>query len=140
MKRIVMLSIVAIVIVVFANGCFYMYGQARRIGEVRVQEQELALKKLERQPAVAHSVNGYKGIVANLNQYIVVNTIITGEVEKKSYALAPGQWVEDYLVPGEYTAISYRGNREIGRWTFHVGEQIKNYMGQKVHWYTFYDY
>ncbi|MDD5071286.1 MAG: hypothetical protein PHQ42_00955 [Patescibacteria group bacterium] len=137
MKRIVLI-LIAIAILANLNGCFYMYGQARRIGEVRVQEQELALTKLENQPVLAHRVNGYKGIVANLNQYLVINTIITGP-EKRSYALAPGQWVEDYLVSGEYTAISYHGNREVGRWTFPVGVQIQNYMGQKVHWYTYYN-
>jgi hypothetical protein len=139
MKKIVSV-LIAMIILANLNGCFYMYGQMRRIGEIRVQEQELALKKLERQPVFADRVNGYKGIVANLNQYMVVNTIIIGKMERKGYALAPGQWVEDYLVPGEYTAVSYHGNREVGRWTFRVGEQIQNYMGQKVHWYTYYNY
>jgi len=83
-------------------------------------------------------IMGYKGIVANTDQYATINTIINGP-ETKSYLLPPGLWIEDYLIPGDYVAVSYHKGQKIGLWEFTVGLQTQSYMGKKVHWYTYCD-
>lgn len=83
-------------------------------------------------------IMGYKGIVANTDQYATINTIINGP-ETKSYLLPPGLWIEDYLIPGDYVAVSYYKGQKIGLWEFTVGLQTQSYMGKKVHWYTYCD-
>ncbi|MDD5291260.1 MAG: hypothetical protein PHZ04_04085 [Patescibacteria group bacterium] len=83
-------------------------------------------------------IMGYKGIVANTDEYATVNTIIRGP-ETKSYLLPPGFWVEDYLIPGDYVAESFYHGQKIGSWKFTVGLQTQSYMGKSVHWYTYCD-
>ncbi len=106
------------------------------------QRDQLALAKLKGQPVLTKTINGvfqgYKGIVANLDNYRRVNIQIKGP-ETKSYFMGPGQSEEDYLLPGEYKAIFSRAGKIVSVSIFHVTVEQYSYMGEKVHWYAVYE-
>ena len=80
------------------------------------------------------------GIISNTDQYRPIRIVIRDEKgKKKSFFLAPNQWLTDYLADGEYTATAYRENREIGCWEFKVeSDVLHSYMGNEVYWYLVY--
>jgi hypothetical protein len=102
----------------------------------------LAVEKLKTQPVDVKSnsgaVQGYKGVLHNLYSSGRVNIIVSGP-ERKSYFLNSGERIEDFLLPGKYCATFFTNGRKVGEWKFAVGVQQHQYMGQKVHWYLFYD-
>ncbi len=106
------------------------------------QRDQLALKKLKSQPVLTKNIDGvfqgYKGLVANLDNYRRVNIQIVGP-EKKNYFLGPGQQKEDYLIQGGYTATARIGGAVVGIWKFTVGVDLYWYMNQQMHWYVEYD-
>ncbi len=152
-RNIILVSVIA-GMAMLLSGCGAFYGSEKQYQSgdwywladssqvTRQLEDKLAFEKLRSQSQMTGSQNGipqgFKGIVANLSRWRHVNTVIIGP-ERKSYFLAPGQQVVDYLIPGVYTAISYDGSMEIGRWNFRVGAQINNFMNTPCHWYTYYD-
>lgn len=124
----------------YKKGDWYLFAES---GEVaRIQQDKLALKKLETQPAQTGAADGvaqgYKGVVVNLSSYRRINIHLNGP-EKKGYFLGPGQSEEDYLIPGRYLATAYYNDRLVGSWSFGVGAEQYSYMGRKVHWYVYWD-
>lgn len=146
------LGLILLFITIFLPGCA-LYGDKVQYDKgdwywvtgsqevTRIEQDKLALKKLEAQPVQTATINGvkqgYKGLVSNLYSRRV-NIHINGPEEKR-YLLAAEQSEEDYLLPGTYIATAYRGGGLVGTWKFDVGVKQVSYMGQKVHWYLYYD-
>ena len=145
---------ILLVVMVWVAGCGALYGEKSQYDEgdwywitgsaevARIEQDKLALVKLKAQPVQTTFVDGvpqgYKGIVVNLDSRRRINIHIDGP-EKKRYFLGPGQTEEDFLIPGTYTAIFYKGQSIVGTWRFIVGAEQYSYMGRKVHWYTGYE-
>lgn len=123
----------------YDKGDWYFFGGSEEVA--RIKQDKLAIKKLESQPVQTASVDGvaqgYKGKVASANRNLV-NIIIRGP-ETKSFMLGPGKSEEeDYLTPGNYTATTYVGGRQLGYpWPFTVGVQQNKFLGKDYHWYVY---
>lgn len=158
MKTRSLLATVIAGLLIIATGCvgpFYtsesgfMKGKGKGIFSARAaadaQSERLALQILEEvrsgkwtDPDGNITPKGFRGKIANFYSYEMVNIIIAGPGLPKSYLLAAGQQIEEYLVPGEYTARMYIDGREIGRpWIFHVGMQTSSFLGVNYPWYIY---
>ncbi|MDP3043661.1 MAG: hypothetical protein Q8N21_04650 [bacterium] len=123
----------------YAQGDWYFIAGSEEV--TRIQQDKLAFKKLESQPAqVAFKEGvpqGYSGLVINLSKYTRYNFIISGP-ERKGYLLGPNESVDDNLIPGTYACAVYRAGRQIGQpWVFHVTAQKHIFMGKEYHWYIY---
>jgi hypothetical protein len=152
MKKLSLALLAVVVVAVFLSGCA-LYGDKAQYDRgdwyfvtgsqevAKIEQDKLALAKLEAQPVQTAIIDGvkqgYKGLVSNLYTRRV-NIHIDGPEEKR-YLLAAGQSEEDYLLPGKYIATAYRGNGLVGTWKFEVDVKQVSYMGRKVHWYLYYD-
>lgn len=120
----------------YNNGKWHNYASADDVSKIK--SDQLAFRKLEESPVDVDAVSGYKGIVANLTRHDNINFVIIGP-EKKSYFLAPGERVEDYLVPGEYTYYWYIDGKLAGTWKCHVTSQKHFFLGGYYHWFNCYE-
>lgn len=105
----------------------------------------LTKEKLKSQPVLTKTENGapkgLKGIVANFANYRV-NIVLRHKTVKSataSYVLEAGARTEDYLIPGEYEMITSVGGEIDGHNKFSVGAPQYSFLGEKVHWYAYYD-
>ena len=153
MKKYIVLLLTISLAMVWLSGCA-LYGKKTQYDEgnwywltgsaeiARIEQDKLAFKKLKAQPVQTASVDGviqgYRGLIANLDKYDNVNVHLNGP-EKKRYFLKPNDVEYDNLIPGTYTALFYKGENIVGTWQFTVGIEQFSYMGEKVHWYTGYD-
>lgn len=135
MKKLTMIVIILFVALTTTNCSVW---KAER--HYKVEKLKRAEKLLEFQPQYTDSFGREGGIVSNMDRYRPIRIVILDEnsKEKKSYFLAPGQWLRDYLIGGDYKAVAYYENREVSHWKFKVGTDIHNYMGNEVHWYLVY--
>ncbi len=103
----------------------------------------MAISKLKEQPIETKIINGvnqgYKGVVHNDSNYETVQIVIKHKkgYEVKSYVLSPGDWKENYLLPGTYK-VFYIINGKLDR----VGEitsgpRMFEYFGKDYHWYAY---
>ncbi|MEA3463977.1 MAG: hypothetical protein U9R14_02810, partial [Patescibacteria group bacterium] len=138
MKKGIVVLVSLLAIAWLTSGCGAMYGKKSQYDKgnwygftgsaevARIEQDKLALKKLEAQPAQTAFINrvpqGYKGLVVNLDNRRRINIHIDGP-EKKRYFLGPGQSEKDYLIHGKYVATAYRGNNLVGTWKFEVGAE-----------------
>lgn len=140
--------IVLVALLAMIAGCA-LYGNEAQYGEgdwyfiagsgevAKIQQDKLALKKLEAQPVQGDRILGYEGLVANFNKYKRFNFILYGP-ERKGYPLEPGELKEDFLVPGIYSCVVYRNGYQVGNpWIFHVTAQTHSFHGKKYHWYVY---
>ena len=152
MKTII-ISTIAVLLAVFINGCaFYgsehQYDQGKWKGwagseEVaRTKADKLAFAKLASAPVQTLVTNGvvqgYEGLIANLSKYQRYNFKLFGP-ETKSYLLGPGERKVDYLIPGEYACVIFKGGAKVGQWTFRVNAQQSTFMNETYHWYVYAD-
>ncbi len=155
--------VVVAVFLLFVSGCamyggeeqynkgeWHGYAGSREVSQIQRDKHalvkrkvvdQMAVDKLMSQPVEVKVVNGiaqgYKGIVQNLSGK-KINLIISGH-EIKSYFLRPGEKIEDFLLPGDYHAVPYSGNKPIDKgWWFTVGLPKYVYNGKNVHWYYAY--
>jgi len=107
-------------------------------------ERGLAIKKLEDLPVLQPGKEtpvspaerkGYWGVVFNEDRYQSINIKLNGP-DPQAFNVLPGQQIDAWLIPGNYTAISTRNGRQVGTWEFKVDGSIKNFQGKKVHWYV----
>jgi hypothetical protein len=85
---------------------------------------------------------GFKGLVVNNTKSNVIVHIAGEGGFKKSYVLVPGQSVEDYLLPGDYTTYStvkmgiYTKDNETKVFTIDP-VQVQNYQGREdLYWFS----
>ena len=85
---------------------------------------------------------GFKGLVVNNTKSNVIVHIAGEGGFKKSYVLVPGQSVEDYLLPGDYTTYStvkmgiYTKDNETKVFTIDP-VQAQNYQGREdLYWFS----
>lgn len=115
--------------------------------DLRQKEEiwNLTKEKLKSQPALTKTENGapkgLKGIVANFANYRVniVLRHITVKSATASYVLEAGARTEDYLIIGDYEMTTYVGGEADGHNKFSVGAPQYSFLGEKVHWYAYYD-
>lgn len=112
--------------------------------EENLKRDQLSTKKLKNQSVTANPIKGFKGKVANFDNYYRINIIILGKRQgaekRRAFLLGPGEIKDVYLLPGDYTAQAYIGGRKVGDpWNFKVDVQDKMFLGEKVHWYVYYD-
>ncbi|MBI4993578.1 hypothetical protein HZC33_01280 [Candidatus Wolfebacteria bacterium] len=103
---------------------------------------DTAMAKLYAQPTMTKTENGismgFKGIVVNSTKETVTAVIINNSTGlSTSYTLDSEKEQEDYLLPGEYTAVFNIKGQEKARWIFHVTGAIHYFKEKKVHWATF---
>ena len=133
-------------------GCSAMYGNEKQYGEgtwhfwansrevARIKQDKLAFEKINSLPPQTETINGvfqgYKGIVANFSRHNTYNFHLSGP-ERKSFLVAPGQEVKDYLIPGNYSATIYLNGRIVGQpQAFQVSPRQHYFKGDWCHWYV----
>jgi hypothetical protein len=80
----------------------------------------------------------YKGIVASNGRD--VSFVITGNGIERNFYVKSGKEVTGTLPPGKYTATTQYRGKNVGSWSFEVRPQnVHNYAGQSVYWYTVYN-
>lgn len=159
-----MKTLVIILIVLFSGGCamfgserdydrgeWHLYASSKEVSQIKRDKDalvkqrfydQMVLDKLASQPADTKTINGatqgYKGIVHNLSRERA-NIVIEGP-ETQSFFLSPGEMTEAFLLPGNYYAVTYLGNRPADKgWNFSVGAEKYTYQRKQVHWYVYYD-
>lgn len=120
------------------------YGFADHHEVARIDQDKLAMKKLEASAPLTASENGtslgYKGVVANFSSYRATIDLIGPE--SRNFLLEPGQQVETYLIPGKYLTMaqtSSGGYRSKNVGGFTVGVKKHSFQGRDVHWFAIYD-
>ena len=138
MKKLTMVTMITVILIVAFTATNCSVWKAERT--YKIAKLKRAKNLLESRPLYTDSLGRESGIVSNMDRYRPIRIVILDEdsEEKKSYFLAPGQWLRDYLIGGDYKAVAYYENREVGRWGFKVGPDIHNFMGNEVHWFLVY--
>lgn len=133
MKRYLLL--IAMLLVTLSSGCSVW--QAER--NFKIAKLERATIEISNTATIADVKKN--GIISNMDRYRPIRVVISDESlkEKKSYFLAPGQLLIDFLTDGKYTATVYRENRLIDVRDFNVSINTHNYMGNSVYWYIAYN-
>lgn len=135
----IVISVVLLVYFVSLYGCgFAVY--RKQTWETRTGIKKMQVTKLQHQPTIGDSVNGYYGIIANHCRHSIVTATFSGP---ENFAITlPASTREitmegRYLLPGEYTVcfISDRG-KTLGTGTFHSNQQMDKYRGIDVHWFA----
>lgn len=109
------------------------YGFARPDTVARMEQDKLALKKLESLPADAHPVQGYRGVIKSNAGSDILQVKLEGP-ENKSFFLNPGDQAIDYLIPGNYKRTLIRNDKIFASQNFIVGAQKHYFAGGEYHW------
>ena len=148
MRKNTLLLVIAIIYSLVISGCAMYgneaqykqgdwYGFARPETVAKIQEEKLALKKMEHEPQYTKPGEGYLGIIKNFSRNRIYNFVIIGP-EKKTFLIGPEGEEEAYLIPGDYTATVYEGGSIVGKpWRFPVGPEINSFLGKDYHWYVY---
>lgn len=111
--------------------------QEVRSGDLQLQKSELALQKLSETPVDARGPQGLKVLIWNQDRYKSANFKIQSvdETDGISAFLAPGEKLEVYLLPGQYTCTVQISGRKEGQSKMIVGIRQSFIAGISYHGY-----
>ena len=141
----------------YEKGDWYFLAGSQEVAQIKRNKAQLtfdnevgkmAIDKLRSADTDTKVVNdvlqGYKGIVQNLSNYKVVQISFRDKNnhEVKSYVLgpvdSPGNFAEDYLLPGNYCAVFIANGKQVGDVKkFTSGPRQFDYFGKKYHWFAY---